>query len=59
MGGRGKQAGDRDCRFGGFGLLGVGFAGDEDGAAGEGGVDGGCGGVEVGSWTGYVSRGGA
>lgn len=61
MGGRREQARDRYCRFGGGGLFGIGtgVGGGEDGAAGEGGVDCGGGGVEVGSWSGCVCGGGA
>ena len=59
MGGRGEQAPYRDCRFGGFWLFGIGDGGGKGRAAGEGGVDCGGGGVEVGSWAGYVGCGGA
>lgn len=58
MGGRGKQAGYRDCGFEDLGLfvgvvgLGGGGGGGEDWAAGDGGVDCGRGGVQVGAWTG-------
>lgn len=54
MGGRGEQAGDRDCAFGGPRLFVgvVGWGGGEDWAAGDGGVDCGRGPVQVGAWTG-------